>query len=78
MSSMSMEEAIAIKTRFEGEVLRKPGVTGVDVGRRQVGGRPTQELALRVYVDRLADAPALPAQVDGLPVEVIERRFDLH
>lgn len=77
MSSISMDQAIAIKSRVEGELLRQAGVTGVDVGYRMVKGQPTQELAIRVYVRSLADAPPLPKNVEGLPVDVIERSFGL-
>lgn len=77
MSSISMDQAIAIKSRVEGEFLRQAGVTGVDVGYRMVQGQPTQELAIRVYVRSLGDAPALPKSVEGLPVDVIERSFGL-
>ena len=77
MSSMSLEQATAIKSRFEGKVLSQAGVTGVDVGYRSAGGQPTQELAIRVYVSALSAAPPLPKEVEGLPVDVIERRFGL-
>lgn len=77
MSHITLEQATAIKSRIENEVMSKPGVTGVDVGFRGAGTGQGQELALRVYVDSLNNAPALPSQVEGLPVEVIERRFGL-
>jgi hypothetical protein len=65
-------QALEIKSRFEGHVLTLPGVTGVDLGQRPDGG-PT----IRVYVAARAAAPALPDQVEGVPVEIIERRFGL-
>lgn len=61
-----------------------PHVTGVGVGFREVGGSRTDEIAIRVYVDRklprseLSDQDLLPAEVDGIPVDVIEARFEVH
>src|SRR5206468_3406850 len=40
------------KRRIEHELLSRPGVTGVDIGVKEVGGRPTGELAIRVLVDK--------------------------
>ena len=37
----SVDELIAIKERVEAQFLNAPGVTGVDVGYKEVGGQPT-------------------------------------
>jgi hypothetical protein len=57
-----------------------PGVTGIDIGRKRVRGREIDELAIRVYVEQKRDdIPASqrirPELFDGLPTDVIERRF---
>lgn len=65
-------QALEIKQRFEVDALKLPGVTGVDLGQR-AGAGPT----LRVYVASKASAPALPDHVEGVPVEIVERRFGL-
>jgi hypothetical protein len=65
-------QALEIKSRFEARVLTLPGVTGVDLGQRPDGGS-----AIRVYVASRASAPALPDQVEGVPVEIVERSFGL-
>jgi len=70
--SVTEQQALAIKQRFETDVLKQPGVTGVDLG-QGAGGAHT----LRVYVASRASAPKLPDHVEGLPVEIVERRFGL-
>ena len=71
MAGIPMEQAVAIKGRFESEVIRKPGVNGVDLGAGADGGP-----VIRVYVRSRATAPSLPSMVDGVPVQIIERTFD--
>ena len=71
MAKTTMEHATAIKARFESEVIRKPGVSGVDIGAGDQG-----EPVIRVYVRSREHAPALPAAVEGVPVQIIERSFD--
>jgi hypothetical protein len=56
-------------------------VTGTDVGYRKRGGQPTDELAIRIYIASQSSAP--PAilgltEVEGVPVDIIERQFELH
>jgi hypothetical protein len=71
----TIEEAIRAKTAIEGELLKRPGVTGVDVGER--AGKPV----IRVYVEEKEKAAAdgsFPREIDGVPVEFVERRFKAH
>ena len=75
MSTMTQQQAIEIKSRFEPPVLQMPGVTGVDVGERDSGSGIGP--VIRVYVQNLAAAPALPKSVEGVPIEIIERSFNL-
>ena len=73
-----------IKQEVETELLKLPGVTGVDIGYRIVGGAETGELAIRVYVAEKKAPEAVPASeripetIQDIPTDVIERRFLLH
>ena len=76
-----MERIRKIKKRVEADLLKIPGVTGVDVGRKIVGGRKTDTLAIRVYVEKKRDVPKIeliPSEIEGIPTDVIERKFVLH
>jgi hypothetical protein len=70
------------KELAEADLLDRPGVTGVDVGYKEVAGRRTDTLAIRVLVDRkrddLGSAERVPTEIDGFPTDVIERRFTIH
>jgi len=63
------------------QLLALPGVTGIDIGRKIVDGKKTDTLAIRVYVEHKSDVPpedAVPKFIQGVPTDVIERRFSLH
>jgi hypothetical protein len=70
------------KVTAEKKLLNQPGVTGVDIGFKEVGGRPTDTLAIRILVEKkLADVPSaelVPQAIKGFPTDVIERKFELH
>jgi hypothetical protein len=72
MPSVTLEQANEVKARHEQAWLKRAGVTGVDVG--QAG----ENAVIRVYVQNPGKPHGLPAQVDGVPVEVIGRTFELH
>ncbi|MEM9606117.1 MAG: hypothetical protein AAGA99_01770 [Actinomycetota bacterium] len=67
--------------------MRRPGVTAVDVGFKISDGQLTDEVALRVHVERKRPVSALAAEdvfndgdgpnaeVDGFPVDVIEADY---
>jgi hypothetical protein len=77
----NLDEIRRIKTEVEAELLKLPGVTGVDVGYKYVGGKKTDTLAIRVYVAEKKDVSekdAVPKQIRGVPTDVIQRRFVLH
>ena len=74
----TMEEALRVKERIEGEILGKPGVTGIDVGYHGAAKPESREPTIRIYVADRSAAPAFPEEIDGVPVVVIERRFELH
>jgi hypothetical protein len=77
----SLSEIRRVKEQVEARLLALPGVTGVDVGYKQVGGKATDVLAIRVYVEKKKDvgpAQAVPDEIEGIPTDVIERRFVLN
>ncbi|MCA1708778.1 MAG: S1 family peptidase, partial [Actinobacteria bacterium] len=70
-----------VKKDVEPAFLNLPGVVGVDIGYKEVQGRPTGDLAIRVLVEQKRDVPGsqqIPAEVQGFPTDVIERKFELH
>jgi hypothetical protein len=75
------EEVRRIKREVEADLLTRPGVVGVDVGYKHTGGRKTDVLAIRVYVAEKKEVvcgETIPAEIQGVPTDVIERRFELH
>ncbi len=77
----SLEEIRRIKERAEADLLRRPGVTGVDIGPKIVNGQDTGQQAIRVYVSNKHDVPeneTIPQEIDGVPTDVIERVYKLH
>jgi hypothetical protein len=76
----SLEEVMRVQAEVQDELLKHPEVTGVDVGRRSIDGKQTEELAIRIYVrdKKLAlQTLKLPSELQGVPVEVVERDFKL-
>lgn len=72
------ETARSVKRQVEAQLLRLPGVTGVAVGPKYVGGRRTNQISIRVYVARKRQVPTeqmIPPSIDGVPTDVIQRRF---
>jgi hypothetical protein len=68
----------AVKDRVEPQLLALPGVVAVSVGRKVIGGTVTTQRAIVVAVRRkiarhLVDpADAVPAEIDGVPTDVVE------
>jgi hypothetical protein len=72
--TLSHEEAVAVQHRHEAHIMGLPGVTGIGV--KLVGGA----LVLEVTVARGHHVPAeLAGQdaIDGVPLTVVERSYDL-
>src|SRR5438132_13428515 len=76
------KEIVAAKEKAEADLLKLPGVTGVDIGYKEVGGKPTGIIAIRVLVEKKKPTPSakekIPEQIEGHPTDVIERKFELH
>lgn len=75
---VSVEQVREIKARYEQELLSKPNVVGLGIGYREVRGRMTDQVGLIVMVrrkvprDQLAPHEVIPAEIEGIPVDVRE------
>jgi hypothetical protein len=81
MNNSNLPEIRRIKEEVESQLLKLPGVNGVDIGPKIVGGRETGQMVIRVYVTKKHDVPeaeAIPKEIQGIPTDVIERRYELH
>ena len=77
---MASPEAIvraqAVKARYEKKLMRKRNVVGVGVGFRERAGQQTDAVCIVVSVrqklspDQLAPQDIIPAELDGVPVDV--------
>jgi hypothetical protein len=76
-----IDQIVRAKAAVEAELLALPGVTGVDVGYKEVGGRLTDQISVRVHVakkrDRVPAAERVPKEIDGYPTDVLERTYEL-
>ena len=67
------------KQAAEAELLNRPGVTGVDIGYKEVDGRLTDVIAIRVLVQNKRDVrpeDRIPETIGRFPTDVIQRRFE--
>lgn len=73
-----------IKRAVEDQLLDLPGVTAVDIGEKRTSGRSTGQQVIVVSVanklpaDRLASELQVPADILGIPTDVIEETPVLH
>jgi hypothetical protein len=74
----SVDRAQAVKAAHEPGLLRKANVVGVGVGLRRRAGAQSREVAIVVLVrqkvprSQLAAEDIVPAEIDGVPVDVQE------
>ena len=81
MIMKSLDKIQRVKEEVENDLLKLPGVTGVGIGKKSVGGKETDELAIIVYVEEKKDViheNMIPKQIQGIQTDVIVRRFVLH
>jgi hypothetical protein len=74
----TLEEIRPIKEAAEDDLLKLPNVVGVDIGRKIMGGKETEELAILVLVSSKEDVPRAqmaPEVIDGVKTDVIERHY---
>lgn len=79
MPGVNNPELKRIKQEAEAELLNRPGVTGVDIGYKEVSGKPTNVIAIRVLVENKRDVrpdDRIPETIGGVPTDVIQRRFE--
>lgn len=71
-------DAIAALAPRSTEWLARSGVVAVEVARRWRDGAPTDEVGIRVTVERVLppdevpDGELFPDDIDGVPVDVVE------
>jgi hypothetical protein len=76
ISEERLREIRRVKERVEDELLQRPGVVGVDIGYKEVDGRRTDQLAIRVLVEQKRDVPAdqrVPSTIEDVTTDVIQR-----
>lgn len=79
-----IDEMVKVKRSVEDDLLARPGVTGVAVGYREVGGKRTDEIVIRVYVEAkrpagdLSSGDLIPAEIQGHRTDVIEAQAPTH
>jgi len=75
---MTDDEMLAIKEREQEWLFRIPGVTGVGLARKRVGGAFTDTVAIIVYLEKkrppgeVPDSEQVPSEIEGIPTDVIE------
>ncbi len=77
----AMDRLLETLGRHKARLLALPGCTGVAIGFKVVGGTATDRLAIVVFVERkrtgVSPAESVPAVLDDVPLDVVERRFGL-
>src|SRR5260370_22290689 len=78
---MNIDEITKIKAQAEDDLLKRPGVTAVDVGYKYVDGVKANEIAIRVHVEKkkkdVPKAELIPKEIDGVKTDVLERTYEL-
>jgi len=80
MSQNNLEEVRRIKKSVEENLLKKPGVNAVEVGYKIIDGKKTDELSIRIHVEKKKDVSKdemIPPIIKGVKTDVIERTFVL-
>ena len=78
------EKLIDLQRRHVDWLLDHPDVTAVDVNRKSVDGKETDQLSLVVWVRRklpeseVPEERRLPREIEGFPVDIIEGEEAVH
>ncbi len=78
MADHDIDRISAVKKSAEGRLLAIPGVHGVGLGAKYVGGQRTREPAIMVFLEkkkpaaRLLPHEIIPAEIDGVKTDVME------
>ena len=79
---LNLQTSIRAKESVEDDILSRPGVTGVAVGYKYVGGKRTDQISVQVFVEAkkktVPKAQMIPGDIAGVPTDVIQRTFELH
>jgi len=73
-----------LKSANEKKLMSLEGVTGIGVGEQITNGQRTGTVCIRVYVSKkkpkskVSKEQMIPANINGIPTDVIEREFVLH
>ncbi len=77
---LEYQRLLTIRDRFEDELLALPGVTGIDVGLKEIGGEQQATYAILVFVTRKGEyrpENEIPRTIAGVPTDVVEAAFEL-
>jgi hypothetical protein len=70
----------SVLERHKASLLAIPGATAVAIGKKSTGGTSTDVDSIVVFVARKGDPPQgadrVPAEIEGVPTDVVERVFD--
>ncbi|MCA9921568.1 MAG: hypothetical protein KC421_04305, partial [Anaerolineales bacterium] len=83
-SQDAMNQAQSVLQKVQKEWLQRPGVTAVDLGFKWKDGQMTDQLAIRVHVNKkrplpeIAEADRFPDEVEGISIDVIEATYGIH
>jgi hypothetical protein len=75
--SQDLDKIRQTKKAAEADLLNRPGVIGVDVGYRYVGGEKTDEIVIRVHVAEKKDVSPdqkIPETINGVKTDVLQNR----
>lgn len=76
------EKVRCVKQQVEDDLLKIPGVVGVDIGCKVIDGKKTDILAILIYVEEkkkdVHEEHMIPKQIQGIPTDIIQRKFELH
>ncbi len=77
----TVPQIVHVKQKVDEKLLKQPGVTGVDVGYKYVDGKRTDQIAIRVFVEKkkktVPKGQGVPETIDGVKTDVIERKYEL-
>ncbi len=72
-----------VKENVEDDLIAREGIVAVDIGEKVSGGEPTGQPSIVVYVQKkkpvssLSKAQRIPAEIDGVPTDVVEIDIEL-
>ena len=76
---MDIDRIRRVKDVAQDELLKIPGVRGVSIGYKYVGGKATGTLCIRVLVEKKQNEVSgkyrIPKTIHGVPTDVVERRY---